>query len=273
MKNQFGKESRLYLKAKVLNGKTYLEDSYFTAPFKIAKPFFEGASGVMSIVIMSSSAGVMEGDCYIIDAELGKDARVRLESQSYQKIHRMKDGNAVQYNSFDLAKGAFLDYAPRPSIPFADSSFCSNTVCRLAEGAAFIYSEILTAGRVKSGEAFRFREYRSGMRIYYDRELIFLENQFLCPQEQRLEEIGFFEGFTHQASLGFFYDQIKDDLLDMIHGMLEAMEDIQFGVSKTKKYGLIVRILGNSSDSLENILSLIRNEIIINILSPSNLFC
>lgn len=263
MKNKFGKESRLYLKAKVSNGKTYLEDSYFTAPFKIAKPFFEGDDGVMSLMIMSSSAGVMEGDTYMIDVELDKDARVKLESQSYQKIHRMKDGKAVQYNSFDLAKGAFLDYAPRPTIPFAHSSFCSNTVCRLAEGAAFIYSEILTAGRVKSGEAFEFREYLSGMRIYYGRELIFLENQFLYPQEQNLEGIGFFEGFTHQASMGFFYDQIKDDLLDKLYGILEAMEGVQFGVSKTKKYGLIIRILGNSSDSLESILSLIRNEILV----------
>ena len=41
MKNKFGKESRLYIEAKVLNGKTYLEDSYFTAPYKIAKPFLK----------------------------------------------------------------------------------------------------------------------------------------------------------------------------------------------------------------------------------------
>jgi len=266
MKNKFGKESRLYIKARELDGKTYIQDSYFTAPFKIAKPFFEGDDELMSLMIMSSSAGVMEGDTYRIDVELEKCAKVRLESQSYQKIHRMKDGKAVQYNCFNLAEGAVLDYAPKPTIPFADSSFYSNTVCRMEEGAAFIFSDILSAGRVKSGEAFRFREYCSGMRIYYEKELIFMENQFLCPKEQNLGEIGFFEGFTHQASMGFFYGQINNDLLDKIYVILESLEDVQFGISKTKKYGLIVRILGNSSDILENILSLIRNEIIINML-------
>ena len=266
MNNKFGKESQLYIKVKDLNGKTYLEDSYFTAPFKIAKPFFDGADGVMSLMVMSSSAGVMEGDTYRIDVQLDKDTKVRLETQSYQKIHRMKDGYAAQYNSFNLEKGAFLDYAPKPTIPFAHSNFCSNTECRLAEGAAFIYSEILTAGRVKSGETFRFREYRSGMRIYYGSELIFLENQFLNPQEQNLEDIGFFEGFTHQASMGFFYDQINDALIEKLYIILETMEDVQFGISKTKKYGLIVRILANSSDGLESVLSLIRKEIVINIL-------
>lgn len=266
MKNKFGKESRLYIEAKVLNGKTYLEDSYFTAPYKIAKPFFEGDDEVMSLMVMSSSAGVMEGDTYRIDAQLDKYAKVKLESQSCQKIHRMKEGNAFQYNSFNLERGAFLDYAPKSTIPFADSGFCQNTVCTLMEGAAFIYSEILTAGRVKSGEVFKFREYHSKMRVYYNKELIFLENQYLNPKEQDLEEIGFFEGFTHQASMGFFYDGINDELSDKLYEILEAMGEIQFGISKTKKYGLIVRILGNSSDSLENLLSLIRNEIIGNVL-------
>ena len=201
MNNKFGKESVLYIKAKAINEKTYLQDSYFTAPFKIAKPFFEGDDGVMSLMIMSSSAGVMEGDNYRLDVELDKDAKVKLESQSYQKIHRMKSGNAVQHNSFNLAKGAFLDYAPKATIPFAESSFSSSTVCRLEEGAVFIYSDILSAGRVKSGEVFGFREYRRGIRVYYGRELIFLENQFLYPKEQTLENICFFEGFTHQVSL------------------------------------------------------------------------
>lgn len=249
------------LNAKVLNGKTYLEDSYFTAPFKIAKPFFEGTDGVMNIMIMSASAGVMEGDTYKIDVELGRDSRVRLESQSYQKVHRMKDGHAAQHNSFKLENGAFLDYAPRPTIPFAGSGFCTSTECRMAEGSAFIYSEILSGGRVKSGETFEFREYRSGIRIYYGRELIFLENQFLCPQEQNLEGIGFFEGCTHQASLGFFYDHINDELIDKLYGIPEAMEDVPFGVSKTKKHGLVVRLLGTGSDRLENILGLLRDEI------------
>jgi len=119
MKNKFGKESRLYIRAKVSDGKTCLQDSYFTAPFKIAKPFYEGHGGFMNLMVMSASAGVMEGDNYRIEVELDKGARVKLEGQSYQKIHRMKNGTAVQYNSFTLADGAFLDYAPNPTIPFS----------------------------------------------------------------------------------------------------------------------------------------------------------
>ncbi len=264
MKNQFGKESRLFIKSKALNGKTYLEDSYFTAPFKITKPFYENNYGMMSIMVMAASAGVMEGDAYKIDMELGVESKVRLESQSYQKIHRMKDGYAYQHNRFNLEKGSFLDYSPRPTIPFKDSCFCSTTECRMAGGSAFLYSEILAGGRVKSGEIFKFREYRSGIRIYYGNELIFVENQFLCPMEQNLGGIGFFEGYTHLGSLGFFHDKVDDDLIDDIYVELEAIEDLQFGISKTKKYGLVVRILENSSDKLENILGCVKSIILRN---------
>ncbi|KNY29797.1 Urease accessory protein UreD [Pseudobacteroides cellulosolvens ATCC 35603 = DSM 2933] len=143
MKNQFGKESRLLIKSKALNGKTYLEDSYFTAPFKITKPFYEDNFEIMSIMVMSASAGVMEGDIYKINVELGMESKVRLEGQSYQKIHRMKNGHALQYNRFSLEKGSLLDYSPRPTIPFKDSRFYSTTECRMAEGSAFLYSEVL----------------------------------------------------------------------------------------------------------------------------------
>jgi urease accessory protein len=261
MHNQFGKESCLYLKTEALNGKTYLKDLYFTAPLKIAKPFYEDTDDLMSIMVMTASAGVMEGDSYRIDAKLGKGSRVILGSQSYQKIHRMKDGHADQHSFFVLEEGAFLDYAPRPTIPFNGSCFYTTTECRMAEGSAFLYSEILAGGRVKSGETFQFKEYRSGTSIYYGKELIFLENQFLCPKEQSLAGIGFFEGYTHQASMGFFNDHVDDELIDNLYEILEGMDDVQFGISKTKKYGLVLRILGSSSDELESILCCIKKEI------------
>ncbi len=258
MKNPFGKESLLLIKSKAINGKTYLENSYFSAPFKIAKPFYED-NGIMSIMVMSASAGIMEGDTYRIDVELDAESKVRLESQSYQKIHRMKEGCALQHNSFRLGKGSFLDYWPKAVIPFKDSRFRSTMECRMAEGSAFLYSEILSGGRVKSGEVFEFGEYRSSIRIYYGNELIFAENQFLCPMEQYLGGIGFFEGYTHLASLGFFYDKLDDSLIDDIYEELETMEGLQFGISKAKKFGLVVRILENRSDKLENILGCVKH--------------
>lgn len=104
---------------------TCLKDYFFTAPFKIAKPFLDEKTGVLNIIIMSASAGIMEGDCYRTRLELGTNARVALQGQSYTKIHRMQDGQASQFNQFILAEGAFLDYTQQPTIPYAGSSYQS----------------------------------------------------------------------------------------------------------------------------------------------------
>lgn len=261
MSNNFGKDSELYIKTKAVNGVTMLEDSFFTAPYKIAKPFFDDTKGVMNIVVMSASAGIMEEDYYRMHIELGRSSKASLYGQSYNKIHRMKEGRASQFNKFFLEEEAFFDYAQKPTIPFADSSFHSATECYLKFGSEFLYSEVLACGREKRGERFEFKEYKNCNRVYYHEELIFLDSQLLSPSCQNLEGIGFFEGYTHQATLAYFCDRFNDNLLERLFGILDNLPGIDFGLTKTKRFGMILRILGNSSDYLEKILFSLREEI------------
>jgi urease accessory protein len=261
MPNHFGKDSELYIRAGAVNGKTILEDSFFTAPYKIAKPFYNENRRLMNIMVMSASAGIMEGDCYRVNVKLGEAARTALLGQSYNKIHRMKAGNASQFNQFSLGTGAFFDYAPKPTIPFAGSNFQSLTECRMESGSSYLYSEILACGREKSGERFEFKTYKNCNKVYLEDDLIFMDNQVLSPEQQVLDGIGFFEGYTHQATLACFSEKIEDNLLDRFYEILQEIEGIDFGLTKIKKYGVLARILGSSSDFLERILAMLRDEI------------
>jgi len=256
----FGKNSELYIKARSRDGITLLEDVYFTAPYKIAKPFFNNDKGILELVLMAASAGIMQGDRYEIKMELSPYARVSLCGQSYSKVHRMKEGYASQTNTFILEEGAFLDYAPKPSIPFSDSSYHAVTDCFLSSGSAFLYSDILACGREKSGERFQFKDFRNCLRVHYNDELIYLDHQRYIPAGQKLEGIGFFEGYTHQATLGYFSDHLPDNLCDDLYAILSNIKGIDFGVSKTYKYGVAVRILGCSGDMLETVLAYIRKK-------------
>lgn len=261
MSNNFGKDSELYIKAKAVNGITTLEDSFFTAPYKIAKPFFNENKRLMNILVMSASAGIMEGDCYRVNVELGAASRTALLGQSYNKIHRMKDGYATQVNQFFLESGAFFDYAQKPTIPFAGSSFHSTSECRMKSGSSFLYSEVLACGREKRGERFEFKTYKNCNKVYLNGDLIFMDNQLLSPECQVLDGIGFFEGYTHQAALAYFSEDFEDGLLESLYGILEHINGIDFGLTKIKKHGMLVRILGNSSDFLEKNLDGLRDEI------------
>ncbi len=261
MSNSFGRDSELYIKAKAVDGITILADSFFTAPYKIAKPFFNETNRILNIVLMSASAGIMEEDCYRIEVHLGPGSKVALHGQSYNKIHRMKQGHATQFNTFILDDGAFFDYVQKPTIPFADSRFGSTSECYLHNNSAFLYSEVLACGREKMGERFAFKEYKNCCRVYYHGEIIFLDNQLYLPSYQILDGIGFFEGYTHQATLAYFCDRLDGKLLDDLYGILASFRGIDFGLSKTHDFGVIVKILGNSSDQLEKILLCLREKV------------
>ena len=261
MSSNFGRDSELYIKTKSAGGVTILEDSYFTAPYKIAKPFYINGSNVMNVMVMCASAGIMEGDCYRVNIELGEGSRAALLGQSYNKIHRMKGGCATQFNRFFLQHNTLFDYVQKPTIPFAGSSLNSVMECHMKNNSAFLYSEVLSCGRDKMGECFEFKEYKSCSKVYYNDELVFLDNQLLLPDCQSLGGIGFFEGHTHQAILAYFYEGYKEDLLDCLFDVMEHVEGIEFGLTRTKKHGIVVRILGDSGDLLEKVLTNLREVI------------
>lgn len=258
----FGNESVLYIKTEFSNNITIIEDSYFTAPYKIAKPFYNFERNLAEVMVMSASAGVMEGDSYLAEVEVGRASSLSLQGQSYTKIHKMNNGYAKQKNLFYVQEDACFDYDPKPSIPFGDSDFYSESTCYLLKGAQYLYSEIVACGRDKSGERFNFKRYKSHNKVFYCNDLIFSDNQELRPDAQDLNELGFFEGYTHQATVAYFHDEMKREaLLERLYGAIKEYRDVEAGISTTYKYGIIIRILANSSDYLEGITGNIRNVI------------
>ena len=59
--NKFGKKSQVRLETELRDGKVILSDVYFTAPFKVMLPFYVQPD-YMQVMVLSASAGIMEGD-------------------------------------------------------------------------------------------------------------------------------------------------------------------------------------------------------------------
>ena len=145
--NQFGKLSKILLRAKAEDGKTFLEDVYFTAPFKIMRPFPRENGGIR-VMQMAASAGIMEGDCQELEFDIGTGADLEFVSQSYDKIHEMKEGCARRTTKIRVHSGAAFCFHPQPTIPFKDSAFESRMEIHLDdETSVFSMSEILSCGR------------------------------------------------------------------------------------------------------------------------------
>ena len=107
--NPFGRESVLQITTGKTGKDTYLKDLFFTAPFKVMTPF-EKEGGEKEVMVLTASAGIMEGDVQRISIHMGAGTELSVTSQAFEKIHRMKDGFASRKTEIRIEKGGFLSY-------------------------------------------------------------------------------------------------------------------------------------------------------------------
>lgn len=226
----------LYIKTEGKNGKTVVADSYFTAPFKIAKPFYH--KGMTEIMIMQASAGILDGDKINMRFDIDRGSRCAITGQSYTKLFKMDRQGAVQHTEINVDKNSELYYLPCPVIPFAGSDFkCVNTI-NLSKGCKFMMGDVVTVGRAGMGERLKFKKYHSRTMVNIEGKTVFADNTRLVPDEAELWDIGFFEGYTHMGT-GYFYG----------FGDLKKYFDNKTPAAATNAYeGQLVRILADSGE-------------------------
>ena len=67
--------SRLFIRAENKNGKTVISDCEFISPIKIAKPFYH--KNFTEIIMMTASAGMLDGDIYDIEIKVCSGAKLK----------------------------------------------------------------------------------------------------------------------------------------------------------------------------------------------------
>ena len=192
MKNQFGKISSLNITAVQKHGKTILSDVSFTAPFKVMAPFKKPDG--LQVMMLSASAGIMEGDTQSFSFAVGEGAKLEFVSQSFEKIHRMRDGHASRQTKITVDAGADFDFYPLPTIPFAGSAYESVMAVELADDTSqFGMYEILSCGRSARGERFAYRYYHSLTDIRRGGHCIYRDNARYEPEGRGMEGMGMYE--------------------------------------------------------------------------------
>lgn len=260
--NPFGRTSEVFIRTGSKDGVTELNDVYFTAPFKVMHPFL-CEDGWKEIMIMSVSAGTMAGDKQCYHMEIGSGSKVLITSQSYEKIHRMKEGFAQREINIVVEPDAILYYRPQPVIPYAGSDFRSRTkVILKGENSQLIMSDILCSGRAAMGERFAYQYYSNFVEIYkidiFKNEnpiLSYRDNTRYEPQNPVMDMNGFgmYEGYGYLLNLLFCNIVVDKVQLEKVRSYLEEAEkeEITGGVTRTWDGDLVVRALGMSAEKLE----------------------
>lgn len=276
MENQYGKVSQVFIRTDAQSGETELADAYFTAPFKIMRPF-DGENGWKEIMVMSVSAGIMSGDRQEYRIEIGSGSQVEITSQAYEKIHRMNEGFAERETRITVEPEAVLYYRPQPVIPFAGSDFRSRTRIRLQEKTSrLIMSDILCSGRAAMGEQFSYRYYSNLVEIYKKDAsgmekgdvseekndaiknyiLSYRDNTKYTPEKgMNMTGFGMYEGYGYLLNLIFCNIDINKEREDALRHCLKEAESEQItgGCTRTWDGDLVVRALGMSAEKLEQL--------------------
>ncbi|MCD8013171.1 MAG: urease accessory protein UreD [Lachnospiraceae bacterium] len=250
MENKFGKLSKLHLIAGVKDGRTVIEDLSFTAPFKIMRPFYE-KKDFMTVMLLTASAGIMAGDRQEWNLLVRENANLEFTSQAYEKIHKMEDGWAERRAHITVEPGGCLYYTPLPTIPFAGSDFRNMLEVSLSnDSSRFIFSEILSCGRVAHGEEFRYSRYQNLITIFQNEKLVYRDNTRYDPFLADMRGFGMYEGYTHLANLLICNVEKSDDWVREVRSMMDETEGLEGGVTRTAAGHIAVRILGRSGQQL-----------------------
>lgn len=254
--NHFGKLSHLAVQAECRDGRTVLSDVSFTAPYKLMHPFPKKTGGVQ-IIPVCASAGIMRGDRQEFIYSVGEGAELEVQSQSFDKIHKMDDdGSASRYIKLTVAEHAALYYTPQPVIPFAQSAFDSVMEIHLAnETSRFFLQDIISCGRTAHNERFAYRRFSSKVLIYRNDALIYRDNTRYEPKKMPMERIGMYEGYTHMANL--FLSGSCNGLQEEIWDIIDR-SDCEGGVTALTQGDLAVRFFGVRAQQLQNISEQIR---------------
>lgn len=249
MVNSFGKVSEIKLTISNKQNKSYLENVYFTAPFKIAKPFPFKENGI-KVLMMTASAGIMKGDTQNIEISVNEGSTAMITSQSYEKIHKMEDGFAKRDCNIEVSDNATLVYAPLPTIPFKGSSFItSNKINLKSKTSRLLFCEVLTCGRYMREEFFEFDIYKSYNSFYLDNKIIIRDNMVLDPKENDLSDFGFFEGKTHLGSIFCCNFGFSKDFLDAVRELIKE-HALDGGATTLNDGSIAIRVLGSSAEHI-----------------------
>ncbi|MCW3467267.1 urease accessory protein UreD [Chitinophaga nivalis] len=236
-------------------GRSYLKDTFFTRPFRVANVGEHKSDPALYLMVMSSSPGILDGDHYEITLTAEPYSRFQLQSQSYQRLFNMRKG-AQQEQYIQLQEHSTFSYVQHPVVPHENAIFKGRNIIRMADDCRLTLGEIITCGRKHSGEVFRFQHFQNVTMIYHHEQLLLKDNVLLQPQLLSMAAVGQMEGYTHQGTL-FYVDTGMTNLEalpDDIHALLEEEKDIAVGVSAAGQRAVVVRLLGNGGEQLFNCL-------------------
>src|ERR687891_67552 len=265
---------RLKLEKDSATGNTVIREQYSRVPLFAQRAMYleETLPAMAYVYIVSPSGGILQGDRYKIDIKLGNNTYAHVTTQGATRIYKMEKNYASQTININVDNESYFEYIPDQIIPFRNSRFYQKVILNVHDSATVIYSEMITPGRVASGEKFEYDicYIKTVARNHLGRPR-FMDVIKLEPKKDHLNVegiLGNFEvvGTIYVVTREFHVKALQFDLSQKIKEF-EFAGKASGGISiLPRSQGIIVRILGRRTEDVKNLIletvGIARNRII-----------
>jgi urease accessory protein len=230
--------------------KTVLRNIHTTPPFLIQKALYPDMEypKMAYVYIMSSSGGVLQGDRLDMQIDIGPNAVSHVTTQAATKVYGMEFGDASQKVAINLGAGSYLEFLPLQIIPYRDSRYYQDVKVSITPDSVLVYSEVISSGRVASGESFVMDACRLKLQVFEHEKLVYTDAMNIEPKARRDLVMS---SFGNKENLGTVYiigSKIKES-------MIKEMDLGHFGdpvgfSSLPGECGFVIRMLSNDSEKI-----------------------
>ncbi|WP_058993163.1 urease accessory protein UreD [Sarcina ventriculi] len=246
---------------------------YFNGVFKLSPKMELDVERIPAYFLMQLGGGIVEGERYNINVELKENVRAIVTTQAASKVYKCENSyESFQETTLKLEENSILEYITDPVILYKDAVYRQENNIYMTKSSTLIYTDGITSGWSPDKKRFQYEKAKLKTNIYMDGVPVLLDNMLINPREDDIDGLGFMEGYKNFATLIILDDRIDKNIIEHLREeILKLNLDINFGITGLEVNGFVLRVIGNLTQDLEEVVGLCHNYIRRKILNSQNL--
>src|SRR5215217_4769311 len=226
------------------NGKTSVKEQYSRVPLYTQRALYlEEALPNMAYM-------------YRMDITLRRHAFAHITTQGATRIYRMERNYATQVINIDVGEECYFEYIPDQVIPYRDSRFYQEANLHVHDNSTLLYSEIITPGRVASGEHFDYDIcYMKAIAKNQSGGLKFTDVAMLEPKKRDMKIFGVLSNHDVVGNMYIITKTKPQEINTSVNTALKAISNIYAGATiLPSNSGVGIRMLANTASDVRSVI-------------------
>jgi urease accessory protein len=191
-----------------------------------------------------------------MDITLRRHAFAHITTQGATRIYRMERNYATQVINIDVGEECYFEYIPDQVIPYRDSRFYQEANLHVHDNSTLLYSEIITPGRVASGEHFDYDIcYMKAIAKDQSGGLKFTDVAMLEPKKRDMKIFGVLSNHDVVGNMYIITKTKPQEINTSVNTALKAISNIYAGATiLPSNSGVGIRMLANTASDVRSVI-------------------